>query len=63
MSNVTAGYGRLSDSIAFFGNIHILQHVRNVIASSNFYKLCVKAEAHTKYLVCGRSVELKSKPM
>ena len=43
MSNVTAGYGRLSDSIAFFfGNFHILEHVWNVTASSNCYKLYVK---------------------
>ena len=30
MSNVTAGYGSLFDSIAFSGNIHILIHVLNV---------------------------------
>ena len=34
MLNVTAGYGRL------------LQHVWNVVASSNFYKLCVKVEVY-----------------
>ena len=26
MPNVTAGYGRFSDLIAFFGNIHTLLH-------------------------------------
>ena len=28
----------------FFGNFHKLQNVWNVIASSNFYKLCVKTQ-------------------
>ena len=28
----------------FFGNFHIYLHVWNVITSSNFYKLCVKAK-------------------
>ena len=39
MPNVTANYGRFTDSIAFLGNI--LQHVRNDIPSSNFHELCV----------------------
>ena len=42
MPSVTAGYRRFSYSIAFFpGNFHILQHVWNVITSSNFHKSCV----------------------
>ena len=46
MPNVTSGYGSFSESIAFFGNFHILQRVWNVIASSKFYKLCVKVEVY-----------------
>ena len=44
MPDVTASYGRFSKSIEFFRSFDILQHVRSFIASSNFYKLCVKAE-------------------
>ena len=44
MPNVTAAYGGFSDSATFFGNLLMLQHVRNVITLSNFYKLCVEAE-------------------
>ena len=43
MPDVTASYGSFSDLI-FFGNFYILQHVCNVITSSNFYKLYAKAE-------------------
>ena len=46
--NVTAGYGRFSDSMALFENFHILLHVRHVITSSNFYKLYVKVELKSK---------------
>ena len=41
MPIVTAGYGRFSDSIAFFV---YFSYVWNDISSSNFYKLYVKAE-------------------
>ena len=41
MPYVTAGYGRFSDLIVFFGNFHILLNVWNVITSPNFYKLCI----------------------
>ena len=69
MPNVTTGYGRFCDSIAFFGNIHILLHFWNVITQTieNIY---------IYFLVCGynfikllqivfssRRVEMKSKPM
>ena len=39
MPDVTAGYGRFFEFIAFFENFHILQHIWNVISSSNFHKL------------------------
>ena len=42
--NVTADERRFSDSIAYSGNFDILLHVRHLITSSNFYKLCVTAE-------------------
>ena len=43
--NVNAGYERFSDSIVLCENVHVLQNVVwNVIASSSFCKLCVKAE-------------------
>ena len=46
MSNVTASYGMPLDFIAFFGDFYVLLHVWNVITSSNFYKLCVRAEVY-----------------
>ena len=45
MPNVTADYGKFSDLIAFFENFHILIRVCKDITSSNFYKLCMKAES------------------
>ena len=47
MSNVTAGYGRFSELMRYFCEfsfITCLKRYSTVIASSNFYKLCVKAE-------------------
>ena len=41
MPNVPVDYGWFAQ---FFGNFHILLHDWNVITSSNFYILCVKAE-------------------
>ena len=35
MPNVTTGYGRFSDSIALFENVHVLLNVLNVITSPN----------------------------
>ena len=53
MSNVTAGYGRFSYSIAFYGNF-------------SYIYTCFKRYNFTKLLqtVClGRSLEMKSKPL
>ena len=48
--NVTAGYGRFSDLIAFFGHFYIFLHVLHVITSSNFYKLCVNSKMWDSFL-------------
>ena len=45
ISNLTPVYGRLSD-LMLFENCHISLYVWNVIISSTFYKLCVKAELY-----------------
>ena len=44
MPDVRTGYGSFSDLIAFFGNLYVLLHIWNVIASTNFYNLRIKAE-------------------
>ena len=47
MPNVTAGYGMFSDSIVFifWEFSYITPCLKRYIASSNFYRLRVKAEA------------------
>ena len=40
LPNVTAGYGRFSDLISFFGNFNILLQIWNAITSPNLYKWC-----------------------
>ena len=52
MPIVTAGYGRLSDSIEFFfleDFSYIIACLKRYIASSNYYKLCIKAEVNLSF--------------
>ena len=39
------------DQIAFFGHFYVLLHVRNIINSSNFYKVCVKQKCRNEKCV------------
>ena len=49
MPNVTVGYGRFSDLIAFFGEFFLirtfLKRYNIIVTSSNFYKLCSCSDA------------------
>ena len=53
MPNVTAGYGRFSDSIAFLGIFHT---ITTCLKRYNFIK-------RLQTICLGRSIEIKSIPM